>query len=337
MVDMLDKSQSVHKHYNGFIALIWTDIATNLKGTEGSSKIKTGDMCHSHWNVLSRRYKDVRQLVDENGASWNNETSMIELSGERWSQIVNIPTSANKRLGWFRGKSFPLYMAVGAVVNAGPPVHIPFAPGDRLARFLLEHPLQRSDEELRQAKLESDSLHSLSTSSMADSSIPSKTSTNKRKFCEDQLASNEDDQKRSNSSASNGDDQERSKSSASNEDDRERSNSSASTVRSSTSPRNKARKSTTEISIDLMNSIQDKFINQMKAEHTVSSPGIVVRPLDSIVSAVRVIRKMKDLETGFLFKALDLFKDQPQSAKIFAILESEELRMKWLKYQFEKL
>ncbi|EGF96919.1 uncharacterized protein MELLADRAFT_114739 [Melampsora larici-populina 98AG31] len=146
---------------------------------------------------------------------------------------------------------------------------------------------------------------------MADSSISSNKSAKKRKVREDE--------------------------SAPNDDDRERSNSIVSSVRSSGPARNKPPKSTAQLFIDSMNSMQDKFMNQIKAEQTASTSGNVTRSLDYLVLAVRVIRKMKNIDRGFLFKALDLFKDQPQTAKIFVILESEELRIGWLKYQFEKL
>ncbi|KAH9815849.1 hypothetical protein DFH28DRAFT_1125893 [Melampsora americana] len=77
------------------------DISSACSETEGLSKFKTGDTCHSHWNVLRRMYRDAKQLINERGASWTNETSMMKLSRERWNEIVkdSIDTdNANKRL-----------------------------------------------------------------------------------------------------------------------------------------------------------------------------------------------------------------------------------------------
>ncbi|KAH9818272.1 hypothetical protein DFH28DRAFT_888326 [Melampsora americana] len=326
MVEMLDISQSNTDCRNGFVRAIWKSIAIALKGTEGLSKVKTGDMCNSHWKVLSRRYKDAKQL-QEIGASWNEESSMIELPMNRWEEMASMPTITNKRLGWFRRRQFPLYNAVGAVVDRGmikdgdqlenfaPFNRLQTADIDQLESSFSEdsnsHSSDESDQELQQAKLESDSAHAFSTSTIADPPISSSKVIHKRKLTQGK--------------------------SVSLEDLRARSTSNVSTMRSSESTRKKSRESTTELFIDSMESIQDKFLVQMKADLASSSSRNMKRPLDYMVIAVDVLQKMKNLETEFLFKALDLFKDQPVYAKIFVCLQKEELRIKWLKYKLESV
>jgi predicted Abi (CAAX) family protease len=53
MIEYLTKTQRNNKSNKGFTQATWSSIATELKGTEGASKIKTGDMVHAHFNVVS--------------------------------------------------------------------------------------------------------------------------------------------------------------------------------------------------------------------------------------------------------------------------------------------
>lgn len=327
MVEMLDISHTHIDCHNGFVRAIWKSIANALKGTEGLSKVKTGEMCNSHWKVLSRRYKDAKKLQKESGASWNDESSMIELPTERWDEMASIPTTTNKRLGWFRRRQFPLYDAVGAVVDRGlakdgdqPNTLAPTDRHDTTEIDQLEyssiervnsHSSDESDQELQQAKLESVSPHSLSTSSMADSAISNNKSTKKRKLSREKSASNEVIQPRSTSPAS--------------------------TLMSSESERKKYSRSSAQLFIDSMESMQSRFLNQMNADLTTSPSGSMMTSLDYVVMAVHMIQKTKNLDTGLLFKALDLFKDSPEYAAIFVGLQKEDLQIEWLKYKLQRV
>ncbi|KAH9813114.1 hypothetical protein DFH28DRAFT_1129073 [Melampsora americana] len=68
LIEHLPKTQRNNKSNKGFSKLTWSAIANELKGTEGDSKIKTGDM------------KDANDLLKKSGAGWNPETNLIELS-----------------------------------------------------------------------------------------------------------------------------------------------------------------------------------------------------------------------------------------------------------------
>ncbi|EGG03683.1 uncharacterized protein MELLADRAFT_72538 [Melampsora larici-populina 98AG31] len=329
MVKMLDISQSNIDCHNGFVRAIWRSIANALKGSEGSSKVKTGDMCNSHWKLLSRRYKDAKQLQKEIGGRWNEESSMIELSTERWDEMASIPNATNKRLGWFRRGQFPLYDAVGAVVDRGVVKNRDefntFPQSDRhettdidqLERSASEESHSQSsderDPELRHAKLESDSAHASSTrtSTMAKLPISSSKLINKRKFVKDKSASNEDVPGRSSSTVS--------------------------TIRSSESAKKKPRESSAELFIDSMESMHDRFLDELPVDLTAALSESRVASLDYLVMAVDVLQKMKSLDTGLLFKALDLFKDEPIYATMFVALRKEDLQIEWLKYKLQRV
>ncbi|EGF96918.1 uncharacterized protein MELLADRAFT_114737 [Melampsora larici-populina 98AG31] len=169
----------------------------------------------------------------------------------------------------------------------------------------------QSNQELRQEKLGSETAHDLSISLMADSSILSNKSTKKRKFVKEKSASNEDVQGRLTSAVS--------------------------TIRSSESVRKNPRKSTAQLFIDSMESMQDIFLNKMNVDLTASPSGSMKAPLEYVAMAVDLLQKMKNLDTELLFKALDLFKDQQEYAAMFVGLQNQDLRIDWLKYKLERL
>ncbi|KAH9818492.1 hypothetical protein DFH28DRAFT_1123668 [Melampsora americana] len=55
MIDLLTKVHQSKKSVKGFTKVTWALIAKELKGTEGDTKLKTGEMCLSHYNASLRR------------------------------------------------------------------------------------------------------------------------------------------------------------------------------------------------------------------------------------------------------------------------------------------
>jgi hypothetical protein len=53
MIESLTKVHQNNKSNKGFSKATWSSIASELKGTEGTSKVKTGEACLAHYNIVS--------------------------------------------------------------------------------------------------------------------------------------------------------------------------------------------------------------------------------------------------------------------------------------------
>ncbi|KAH9808361.1 hypothetical protein DFH28DRAFT_910116 [Melampsora americana] len=326
MIESLTIVHQNNKSNKGFSKATWSAIALELKGTEGSSKVKTGDACLAHYNILAKRYRDVVLLLKKSGAGWNEQTKMVELQPAIWEEMAQSKTGVNKRLGWFRRNSFPLYDAVGAIVDPGmakgsnridsfalvdpvPPSNLDNAIGDKGKADDTSSGKSMSHDDSDSGSLDTNRIN-LAIGSDADSPPPTSTSQVRNPNV---IKSKSNFKRRRHQSSET-------------EDTR-------SHFKTRKQNYKRPRKSAAQAGEDFivgLDSISDKLITHMSNDTSALASGSSAQPYDFLTSATQGLRKL-GLTEDELYDAMDLLKKDVDYAKMFVGLGDIELQLNWIK------
>ncbi|KAH9821764.1 hypothetical protein DFH28DRAFT_950526 [Melampsora americana] len=301
MIELLTKIHQNNKSNKGFSKASWASIAKELKGSEGSTKVKTGEMCLSHYNALAKRYRDAKDLLKKSGAGWNDETKMVELQPAIRDEMAKLKTGVNKRLGWFRRNRFPLFDAVGLLVDPG------MVKGTGRVDSIT--PATHDDDEGGIDK-ESDTSSGKSMSN-GDSDLGSFDRNHSRHAIDSNLESAD---------------------LTSTAHDITRSGTKPPKSRSRKPFQKRARKSAAQAGeefIEGIDGITDKLITHMTKDTNALASGTSTQPYDFLTSATQGLRKL-GLPQAELYKAMDLLKNDVHYAKMFVGLKEKDLQLGWI-------
>lgn len=323
MIEHLITTQRNNKSNKGFSKATWSLIATQLEGTEGASKTKTGETVHAHYNVLSKRYKDAKDLLKKSGAGWNYETNMVDLKPEIWNEMAQKPTGANKRLGWFRRNPFPLFDSVGELVDPG------MAKGTgKIDSFAPENNAVGDGVNDAKNDKEGDSSSGKSMSGSQDGSLDEARIQRAIEINEETPAPTSSTQAevRPGNKFMRG---RRLKHDRSPEAD------DAPSKGKSRKPfERRQRKTAAQAGDDFLNgigSISDKFITHMANDTNAVASGSSIQPYDFLTTATRGLHQL-GLSEDELFKSMELLKKDVDYAKMFVGLEeNKKLQLGWIR------
>ncbi|KAH9813216.1 hypothetical protein DFH28DRAFT_975099 [Melampsora americana] len=319
MIELLTKIHQNNKLNKGFSKASWASIAKELKGTEGSTNVKTGKMCLSHYNALAKRYRDAKDLLKKSGAGWNEKTKMVELQPAIWDEMAKRKTGVNKRLGWFRRNRFPLFDTMGLLVDPG------MAKGTGRVDSIT--PATHNDDDAGIDK--EDDTSSGKSMSNGDSDLGSFDQNNSQHANESHLES-ADPTSTAQDIPRSGNKRPKSftlKHPQTPDLDCHRSRS------ISCKPfQNQARKSAAQAGeefIEGIDGIADKLITHMTKDTNTLASGTSAHPYDFLTSATQGLRKLV-LPQAELYKAMDLLKNDVDYAKMFVGLEEKDLQLGWI-------
>ncbi|KAH9807295.1 hypothetical protein DFH28DRAFT_1149660 [Melampsora americana] len=321
MIESLTVVHRNNKSNKGFSKATWSLIALELKGTEGTSKVKTGDACLAHYNILAKRYRDVLLLLKKSGAGWNESTKMVDLPPAIWEEMAQSKTGVNKRLGWFRRNAFPLYDAVGAIVDPG------MAKGsNRIDSFALVDQAPPANQGEKEKPEDTSSGKSMShddsdvgsfdtnriQAAIGSDESPPPTSTGLGKHPTQNKLTRKDRSRCRHSS---------------------KPEETFSSFKSRKLHHKRSRKSAAQAGEDFivgLDSISDKLITHMSNDTSALASGSSAQPYDFLTSATQGLRKL-GLSEDELYDAMDLLKKDVDYAKMFVGLGDIDLQLNWIK------
>ncbi|KAH9808545.1 hypothetical protein DFH28DRAFT_1135667 [Melampsora americana] len=320
MIELLTKVHQSNKSVKGFTKATWASIAKELKGTEGDTKIKTGEMCLSHYNSLAKKYRDASDLLKKSGAGWNSETQMVELQPAIWEEMAKVKTGVNKRLGWFRRNRFPLFDAVGFLVDPGMAKGRNRVDSVTSATHHVEESGNDKEDETSSGKSMSDDDTDIGSldRTQPGHAIDSDSET-------DEPTSTPHDLNRSGTKSKKNN---HLKHPRTPEPEGHQSRS-----KSRKPFQKRARKSAAQAGEDFIvgiDGITDKLISHMTKDTNDLASGTSAQPYDFLTSATQGLRKL-GLTQEELYKAMDLLKSDVDYAKLFVGLEEKELQVGWIK------
>ncbi|KAH9815922.1 hypothetical protein DFH28DRAFT_1125978 [Melampsora americana] len=307
MIDSLTIVHQNNKLNKGFSKATWLSIALELKGTEGTSKVKTGNACLAHYNILAKRYHDNVLLLKKSSAGWNEKTKMVDLQPVIWQEMAQsknaVGAIVNPRMakGSNRIDSF-------ALVNHIAPANHDNAIGEKNKADDTSSGKSMSHNNSHYGSLNTNHIN-LAIGSDADS--PPLTSTGQVKN-PTQHKSTKNLKVRQHQSSKT-------------EDTR-------SNFKTRKQIHKRPHKSAAQAGEDFigLDSISDKLVTHMSNDTSAVASGSSAQPYNFLTSATQGLRKL-GLTEDERYDAMDLLNKDVDYAKMFVGLGDIELQLNWIK------
>ncbi|KAH9816808.1 hypothetical protein DFH28DRAFT_964563 [Melampsora americana] len=216
--------------------------------------------------------------------------------------MAKVKTGVNKRLGWFRRNRFPLFDAVGLLVDPGMAKGCNRVDSVTSATHHIEESGNNKEEDTSSGKSMSDEDTDLEDPTSTTHNL-SRSGNKSKKI--DHLKHPQTPEPEGHHSRS----------------------------KSRKPFQKRARKSAAQAGedfIDGIDGITDKLISHMTKDTNVLASGTSAQPYDFLTSATQGLQKL-GLTQAELYKAMDLLKRDVYYAKLFVGLEEKELQLGWIK------
>ncbi|WVZ86919.1 hypothetical protein U9M48_033630 [Paspalum notatum var. saurae] len=133
LVDLLHEHNTPnYRGQSGWTIETWNKIVKEFHEKENYVTF-TKTQIQDKEKELKRKYKLLKEVIKQSGASWSNQTCMIQAAPAIWDKIIKLYPQAKK----FRNQSFPLFEALGQLYDG--------QSAERTCNFNSSQPLEYPD------------------------------------------------------------------------------------------------------------------------------------------------------------------------------------------------